>query len=560
MQAACNEHEESEFSYHTSCEACGSSDAKAVYTDGHGYCFACPPAQAWTPPADKPPTSRRNNSMPSNTADQFSGFETTALTARGITFETVNKFGYQLATSIKTGERVQLAYYYKNGTRVATHARTRDKQFFWLGDSKGCELFGQHLWRDGGKRVVVTEGEIDCMSVSQVQGNKWAVVSVPSGASGAKKALQANLEWLEQFEEVVLCFDNDKAGQEAVEACTPLFTPNKCKVATLPLKDANEMLKSGRGADLINALWSAKTYRPDGVVGFDQLKEAMEAPIEVGLSFPWDTLSELTYGIPDGGAIITLGSGSGMGKSETWKEIMHHLVTVHKQHVGGIFMEETPQHTMTCLLGKEHDKRFHIPNDGWTIEEYSEAINSNSTLEGKVFLFDHRSHNDYETIKSRIRYMVVSCGCRYIFLDHVTALVQGDLGDKKVHEALGTIMKELAGMTVELNFNLFLISHLNAPEGTPHEEGGRVTMKNFYGSSAIKQWSYLIFGLEGNQQAETKEDRNKRTLRCLKDRLTGQATGSCVQLYYNDVTGRLLEDTTKRTPAGAEAFGENPDF
>ena len=48
--------------------------------------------------------------------------------------------------------------------------------------------------------VTVTEGEIDALSVSQLFQNKWPVVSVPIGASGALKAFQNNLEWLEKFQ------------------------------------------------------------------------------------------------------------------------------------------------------------------------------------------------------------------------------------------------------------------------------------------------------------------------------------------------------------------------
>lgn len=72
---------------------------------------------------------------------------------------------------------------------------------------------------------------------------KWAVVSIRSGASGAVKDIKQNLEWLESFENVVICFDSDTAGQEASRAVLDLFTPNKAKNVKLPVKDAGEMLK-----------------------------------------------------------------------------------------------------------------------------------------------------------------------------------------------------------------------------------------------------------------------------------------------------------------------------
>ena len=52
------------------------------------------------------------------------------------------------------------------------------------------------------------------------------------------KDLQQQLEWLEKFESIVLMFDSDTAGQTAAQECSKIFTPGKCKIATLPLKDA----------------------------------------------------------------------------------------------------------------------------------------------------------------------------------------------------------------------------------------------------------------------------------------------------------------------------------
>ena len=40
--------------------------------------------------------------------------------------------------------------------------------------------------------------------LSQVQGNKYPVVSVPSGASSAKKYIKRELEWLSKFENIVI--------------------------------------------------------------------------------------------------------------------------------------------------------------------------------------------------------------------------------------------------------------------------------------------------------------------------------------------------------------------
>ncbi len=477
------------------------------------------------------------------------------LNKRGINAETCAKFGYVVGEH--KGTKYQIASYFKDGALVAQHLRDSSKDFKWVGDAKGVELFGQHLWRDGGKKVVVTEGEIDCLTVSQLQANKWPVVSIPSGSKGAKKALQNNLEWLERYEQVVLMFDMDDAGKEAVAECVPLFSPGKCAVATLPLKDANEMLMANRGAEVIDAIWGAKAYRPDGVVGVTDLLEKLNAPIERGLSYPWQGLTDATFGIRPG-EVITLGAGTGMGKSELWKEVMVHLGETHRVPVGGLFLEESPTHTLRCLAGKITDKLFHIPDQEWTQEELMLTVGA---MDGRYFLFDHFGFNDYDTIKARIRFMAVSLGCKHIFLDHITALVSGDKdGDER--KALDFIMTDLASLVRELDVTLFLISHLATPEGKSHEEGGRVMLRHFRGSRAIGQWSSFVLGIERDQQVANPNLKHVSTLRILKDRYTGRATGKCLYLGYHPETGRMYElnhnpfetTTTTEQPFGKEDF------
>ena len=116
------------------------------------------------------------------------------LSKRKITEATCRKFGYQIG--VQNGDTVQLATYRNDrGQPVAQKVRTKDKKFSIVGDAKAMTLFGSHLWSNG-KKIVVTEGEIDAMSVSQVQNNKWPTVSVPNGAQSAKKAIIKNYDYL----------------------------------------------------------------------------------------------------------------------------------------------------------------------------------------------------------------------------------------------------------------------------------------------------------------------------------------------------------------------------
>lgn len=473
------------------------------------------------------------------------------LNARGIDEETCAKWGY-LVGEFK-GKPVQIANYRDTaGNLVAQKVRFADKSFTVRGDLKKAGLYGQHLWRDGGRRVVVTEGEIDALSVSQVQGNKWPVVSIPNGAQSARKALASQIEWLSSFEEVVLMFDNDEPGRQAVEECYSLFKAGKCKVAKLPLKDANEMLKAGRADELRSAIFEAKVMRPDGIVTLSDVRDRVLMEPEEG--YPWfvKSMNELTFGRRLGEA-IALGAGTGIGKTDFITQQVDYDINVLNKKVALFFLEQQPEETAKRICGKRAGKRFHIPARyaGWSQEEL-EATLSEMERDPRLFMYDHFGCAEWDKIADRIRFLRHSEDVEIFYLDHLTALATGTGGNER--EELERIMAQVGSLVKELNIILVFISHLTTPEGTPHEEGGRVTIRQFKGSRAIGFWSHFMIGLERDQQHEDPNMRSITTVRMLKDRYTGLSTGECWLLGYDNDTGRLFETTmpTESSPFAPE--------
>lgn len=539
--------DESRYTHKEECPNCGSRDNLARYTDGHGYCFGC---QHYEPPTDSPSTTQRKPTMAKDFAP--TGGTIRALPKRGLTEATCSHFGYTVGTHRFQVEKdeweelpAQIASYYKDGTLVAQHMRSPRKHFAWTGNAKGVELFGQNLWRDGGKKVVITEGEIDAMSVSQMQGNKWPVVSIPSGANSAEQALRDNIEWLDKFDEVVLMFDMDEPGKAAVEKCAPLFTPGKCKVASLPLKDANEMLVAGRGSEIIDAIWGAKPYRPDGIRAVSELMEAACADVEMGIPWWLEWLTDATYGRRDG-ECYAFGAGTGVGKTDWFTQSIAYDVLTLGVPTGVLYLEQPPVETIRRIAGKVVGKPLHIPGKA-TQAERRAAIESLAKGE-LLHLYDNFGATDWEVVKAKIRFMAVGLGCRHIYLDHLTALVANELDERK---ALDKIMAELATLALELRIKVHFISHLTRPsEGKPHEEGGRVMIRHFRGSNAIGMWSHFMFGIERNQQAVDEADRFT-IFRILKDRNTGQATGKTRNLAYDVETGLLSDGGPVSAPEGS---------
>lgn len=523
---------------HQSCDDCGSSDGLTENVDGSTKCYACNKFTPGNREETDETKGRSTSSHKSSSSDDLLSGSFVGIQARSITKETCQKWGVELVKMSGGEHALAFPYFNVKNKKVAQKLRTADKKFKFIGDTKNPRLFGQQLW-SGGKKIVITEGEIDALSVSQIQNHKWPVVSLPNGASSAKKSITENLKWLEEnFEEIILMFDMDDPGQNAAIETAKLFQPGKCKIAKLPCKDANECLMEGKTDEVIKAIWNASPYRPDGIVSVSDVIPKIGTKPTMGLSLPWDRLTTLTYGIKPSSMWVWT-SGSGMGKTEFFKDMAAHLIH-QKVKVGLIFLEEETQDTAVDIAGKMVGKCFNSPDVSFNEKDRSEAIKALDES-NCVYMYDHFGHDDYDAVRSVIRHMVLAYGCEVIFLDHITAFTDG-LGNESNAKA-EKMMKELASMTRELKFNLQVISHVRKSDSSrkPAEEGGRVKIDDLKGSGAVKQWANIIIALERNQQADDPDEARTTTVRLLKGRGVGKNVGQCVFVKYLPETTQLIQ-------------------
>jgi twinkle protein len=364
------------------------------------------------------------------------------------------------------------------------------------------------------------------------------VVSIGCGAGGQiKKYIAQHREYFNGFEKVILMFDMDEPGRAAAQEAARIIG-SRAHIAVLPegIKDANEALVEGRTEDLITAMWRAEQYKPDGLVDMATLEEAVKTPPVVGLSFPWESLTKLLYGIRLN-CIYMLGAGTGVGKTDFYTEIAKHLVVEHGESIGMFYLEQPNVETARRLAGKAASKTFHVPDSGWTPDDVHAAWQQ-LQQGGRVFLYDSFGVAEWTSIKDKIEYLHHAEGVKYFFVDHLTALAAQHENER---EELEGIMSDMGGLVQKLPITIFCVSHLATPEGKPHEEGGRVFIRHFKGSRSIGFWSTDMFALERNQQAEDPTERCTTTVRVLKERLTGRGVGECFYLRYDRETGRLHE-------------------
>jgi len=513
------------------CPKCGSRDNLGRHSDGHGYCFGCGHYE----PSDGEVSEKQTREKNMHHLDGV----IQALDKRGLSEETCNHWNYRVGSY--NGRPVQIANYRNNdGAIVAQKLRFSDKTFTVLGNMKeALPLYGQWLWRESGRMVVVTEGEVDALSVSQMQGNKWPVVSVPNGAQGAAGAFRKALQYLEGFESVVICFDQDEPGRKAAKECAELLTPGKAKIVSLPLKDANDMLKAGRGGELVSALWGAKTHRPDGIVNaadtWERVKTFMNTTHDLP-QFPWPQMNEMLKGAW-ASRIFLLTAGTGIGKSTMCAEIAYHFLLTRPvdEKIGYIALEETVEESDIRFMSLAANKPLLVKND--LTEEEQRAAFDATLGTGRLFLYDHWGSLEGENLINKIKYLAKGCGCRYIFLDHVSIVVSGNDEITDERRAIDNLMTKLRSAIGELpNCTLFVVSHLKRTQGTPHEEGGQVSLSDLRGSQSLAQLSDVVLAGERDQQSDT--DSNVIRIRILKNRPAGR-TGLADALEYDAGTGRL---------------------
>ena len=545
----------STFVEHKPCPACRDTggdragDNLSVYSDGHGYCNACGHYEQKLNDLTFSATTTTTNYKEKQSMRQSTiaprGVTGSAIKDRRISGNITSKFG--VTVSFDKGGKVDKHYYpyfdstdsnnllgYKERT-VAT------KEFQIIGTNKGSGLFGQGANRSGGKYLTICEGELDALSVSEMFDGKWQVVSLKNGSNSASRDVKENLEYIESFDNVVLCFDQDKAGWEAVKSVQDIISVGKLKVCKLPLKDASEMLMNGKIKEFTNAWWSAESYTPAGIIkGSDTWEHLLKDKDVLTIDYPYVGLNKLTYGFR-AKELVCITSGAGMGKTSLVKELESYILNTTDDNLAIIHLEESIERSVKGLMSIEANSPIHIPQyERELSDEDKRSLWQKSVGDKNVYFYDHFGSMSEDSLLNVIRTYAKSFDCRWIVLDHLSIVVSDQDGSLDERKTIDAIMTKLRKIVQETGVGLFLISHLKRPQGRAHEDGGQISLAELRGSSSIAQLSDIVLGLERNQQAEDPIIRNQTTVRVLKNRFSG-LTGKACKLQYDGETGRLSE-------------------
>lgn len=568
-----------EFKYHTSCDNCGSSDGKAVYSDGSHYCWVCnhvKPSEEYLNSKSERKTRLKDEDenfvvekkiKPAITeAEKDEVKQETGYTQenyRGIRAETYKKFGVRHSIREDNGELS--AQYYpvtQEGNLVGYKIRELPKSF---GRSIGrtgsdCDLFGQFLFKQPGKYLTITEGELDSMAAYQMlndynESKGWgkfvsAVVS-PTIGSNCKKQIGHNYKFLDQFEKIYVCFDNDSAGKAAVEQIIPSLPKGKVFLVNLRYKDPNEYLKNGKESEFLQDFFAAKQYVPAGVVASSDIYDLIlsQSKVEKITLPPFTKKLEVKLG---GGLslgyIYNIAAQTGIGKTSLVNEFIYHWI-FHSPHlVGVVSMELNSGQYGEALLSRHLEQKLArlAPEEKEVLLHSSEIIERGKDLFSKedgsprFYLVDDRD-GTVEQLKDTIEEMIIGSGVKLVVLDVLQDILEG-----MSNEEQGLFMKWVKSMIKSHNVAFVLINHMRKKEsGT---SASKVDESDIHGSSTIMKSAAANILLTRDKDAEDEIERNTTYVTLSKNRLIGD-TGPAGKIFYDKMT-HVMHDFDEVFPNG----------
>ena len=521
---------ESTFVKHGSCDSCGSSDAVAIYSDNHSYCWSCTAYKHGDGSVVNPNKTRARPLEMTGTI--------AAIQDRRISMDTAKRYGVTVETGAD-GVITKHHYPYHNqegnkvvGTKVRNVAT---KDFYATGDLGNAGLFGQQSFAAGGKYMTITEGEIDAMAAYEMNGG-FPAVSIRGGAKSAVKDIKASLEYLETFDNVVICFDNDEAGVKAAQDVLPLFSPRKAKVCVLPLKDAGDMLKANKVREFTKCFWDAKAFKPEGVVSLGDpdvwdkfLKRGTEEVTPLPASF--GSLNAMMNGGIAAGEVTVIGALTSIGKTTMVYNLVHGMYAESAKKIGCVFLEADVGETVEKLLSVYMGTNIaDVPNEDRDYNLYHEKYDEMAKSD-KLHILDHQGALEADELFAKMQYLVKGLDCDIIILDPLQAAVTSN-----ENGTIDTFMDKCLKLAKNTGVSIIIVSHMRKPHAKDAHDVGEYDLK---GSGSINQIAFNTILLSRDKMTDDDYARNCTQVQLVKCRRTGR-TGVAGWLFYENHTSRLV--------------------
>lgn len=485
------------------------------------------------------------------------------MASRGISKETVDYL------DIRSDGEGNMVHNYYDTNDVLTNVKYRPARKVRKGTNKcwaqkGADttplLFNMNRI-NAGEPLVISEGEED--SAALIESGIHNAVSVPFGA-GNFTWIQENWDWLEQFDNIIICSDNDEPGIKMQKECVYRLGSWRTKVVDIPqtvtsqftgrkvaVKDINEVLYYCGKEAVVNLIANAKDTPVPSLIDFADVKEIDLSDIEgitVGINDIDKEIMRLFY------SSLTILSGTpGSGKTSFLCQLAAQSIDQDKPV--WMFSREMPDWLTKnwieyILAGNRHITQFQS-NSGaayWKVNEDAKREISRHYRE-QLMIYRDQFSNKLQDLQTSMEDSARKYGSKLFIIDNLMT-VDLDATSESMNEKQTEFVQWLIQFSMKYNVATVLVCH-------PRKLQPGVTNVGMYdisGTSNIINLAHRAFGLKRVTKAEKEGVRKldnsgwkvkpvKYDVRfeIIKDRLRGKSNLE-VGLYY-DVPSRRFFTT-----------------
>ena len=389
------------------------------------------------------------------------------LESRGISAATAKK--YEITTQTEHKNILVFPFYDEEGSlqfvkyRKTDFNKEKDNNKEWCETNCKPILFGMKQCNTENKRLVLTEGQIDSLSVAEAGVEN--AVSVPNGAKGFTW-IPYCYDWMKQFEEIVVFGDFEKGRISLLEEIKTRF-PGKIFHVRFEdykgCKDANDiLLKYGKEA-VRQAVEKSVRIKIKNIIPLSEVEDVDIYKLEK-LKTGITQLDQMLYGGIPFGCVCILAGKRGDGKSTLGSQIMTRAIEqdfsifaysgelpnhIFKgwfdfQVAGAHITENSKDGIISRLITK--------PNKELIKAWYSE----------KAYLYDNSiiENDEKEDLLKTIKEAIRQYNVRVILLDNLmTAMYLDESRGTDKYDQQGRFVRSLTRIALEFNVIILLVAH-----------------------------------------------------------------------------------------------------